>query len=202
MAKNGSREVWPGEYVGRLWDHPGVRLRPVRRSVAEFWAAAPRPLQKRARWAMTKAQWALWQFIRDPARLGTPAVARVPVWIPEHEAGFVLDYLLPESGVNVQLDRWRPEYLDDEFPPLDFEADPDNPWNDERDHLLAECCGIEVVHFWDAHVLDLGPEAICEEIRLELGIGRPATLRRDWYAAEMRAPSGRHLPPPGEEGGH
>jgi len=194
MAKNGSGEALPSDYVGRLWDHPGVELRPVRRTVAAFWAAAPPALQERARSGMTKAQSAVWEVIRDPARLGTAAVAKVPVWIPEHQVGFVLDYLLPESGVNVQLDPWRPEYLEDELPPLDFEADPDNPWNDERDDLLAECCGIEVVHFWDSFVDELGPEVILEEIRMELGIGRPATLRRDWYAPGERGPPGTRKP--------
>jgi len=200
MANNGSAAPWPGDYVGRLWDHPLVELKPVRVCLRQLWEAAPRPLQKRARWAMTREQQALWELIRDPARLGTVAVAKVPLWIPEVGVGYVLDFFLPESGVNVQLDRWRPEYLDDEEPEIDFEAEPDNPHNESREEDLRTFRGIEVLHFWDTEVSEAGPEVVLEEIRFELGIGRPPTLRRDWYKAGSAGGAGDT--PPGPSRGH
>jgi hypothetical protein len=165
-------------YVGRLWDNPLVSLRCLKRPVEEFWATAPSWLQDRARLPMTPVQLALWEVIRDPARLGTAAVARVPAWVAEYEAGYVLHFLLPEYGVNVQIDPWKPEYEQEEPPDIDFDEDPDHPLNDSRDEDLLETFGIETVTFWDTAVLEMGAEETCEEIRRELGFGRPPWMQR------------------------
>lgn len=165
-------------YVGRLWDMPLVSLKALQMPIAEFWERAPPALLERARRAMTPVQQALWEVIRDPKRLGTEAVAMVPAWVPEYEAGYVLHFLLPEYGVNVQIDPWLPEYEAEEPPDVDFEEDPDHPCNDARDEDLREAFGIEPLRFWDTAVLEMGAEEACNEIRRELGFGRPPWLER------------------------
>ncbi len=171
-------QAWAGQYVGRLWDLPLVSLQTVKVPIAEFWERAPPALRERAKRRMTPVQQALWEVIRDPKRLGTEAVAMVPAWVPEYEAGYVLHFLLPEYGVNVQIDAWLPEYEQEELPDIDFDADPDNPCNESRDADLSEAFGIETVTFWDRAVLEMGVEEACEEIRRELGFGRPPWLER------------------------
>lgn len=172
------REPPGAEYVGRLWDNPLVSLQPLRIPVEALRARAPAWLRDRARLPMTPVQHALWDVIRDPVRLGTAAAAMVPAWVEEYEAGYVMHFLLPEYGVNVQIDPWKPEYDKDELPDIDPDAEPDNPWNDSRDEDLCETFGIETLRFWDAAVLEMGVEETCAEIRRELGFGRPSWMQR------------------------
>ncbi len=181
-------QAWAGQYVGRLWDNPLVSLQPVRLPIAEFRERAPPALRERARQPMTPLQQALWEVIRDPKRLGTEAVAMVPAWVEEYEAGYVMHFLLPEYGVNVQIDPWLPEYEQEEFPDIDPDADPDNPHNESRDGDLCETFGIETVHFWDAAVREMGVQETCEEIRRELGFGRPPWLDRMSGAKPSKVP--------------
>jgi len=181
-------QQWASQYVGRLWDLPLVSLQPVRLPISEFWKRAPPALRERARQPMTPLQKALWDVIRDPKRLGTEAVPMVPAWVEEYEAGYVMQFLLPEYGVNVQIDPWRPEYEKPELPDIDMEADPDNPYNESRDGDLCEAFGIETCHFWDTAVKEMGVEETCEEIRRELGFGRPPWLRRMEGAKPSRIP--------------
>jgi len=77
------------------------------------------------------------------------AVRRVPVWIPGPQVGYVLDFLLPEYRVRGQIDRWEAHFDDDEPDNFDFKAQPDHPFNDDRDGDLLDLHGIVVVHLWD-----------------------------------------------------
>lgn len=181
-------QEWASRYVGRLWDMPLVSLQPIRQRLEEFWERAPPELRDRARRPMTPLQQELWEVIRDPKRLGTEAVAMVPAWVAEYEAGYVMHFLLPEYGVNVQIDPWLPEYEGEELPDVDTEADPDNPWNESRDDDLREIFGIETCRFWDAAVREMGVEETCEEIRRELGFGRPPWMRRMEGARSSKVP--------------
>ena len=157
---------------------PGVSLRPFERSISELWRTAPTRLRKRASRPFTPEQRAVWEVFRDHKRLGTEAVPNVPLWIDEHELGYVLDFLLPEYGLNVQIDRWEPSFDEEEPPDVDIDAEPDHPYNEERKFALLECRGIESVHFWDDVVREFGGEEICAEVRKELGFGRPPWLTR------------------------
>ena len=181
-------QAWAGQYVGRLWDMPLVSLKAVELPIAEFWERAPPALRERARQPMTPVQQALWEVIRDPKRLGTEAVAMVPAWVPEFEAGYVLHFLLPEYGVNVQIDPWLPEYEQEGLPDVDFDEDPDHPYNESREEDLREAFGIETVQFWDTAVLEMGAEEACNEIRRELGFGRPPWLERMSGAKPSKVP--------------
>lgn len=178
MERLAADQEWAGQYVGRLWDMPLVSLKAVTLPVAEFWKRAPPALLERARLPMTPVQQALWEVIRDPKRLGTEAVAMVPAWVPEYEAGYVLHFLLPEFGVNVQVDPWLPEYEQEEPPDVDPDAEPDHPHNESREQDLSEAFGIETLRLWDTAVLEMGAEETCNEIRRELGFGRPPWLER------------------------
>jgi hypothetical protein len=150
------------EWYGRLHELPFVRLRPLRVPVARLRATAPDWLVERAAARTDPVRRLVWEVLRDPARVGTPAVAQVPAYLPALGRGYVLDFLLPEYGVNVQVDRWGEEGTDD---------------GEDRDFDLREALGIETVRFFDVWVrsnLDL----LAAEVRKELGIGRPAWLRR------------------------
>jgi len=162
--------------LGRLWDLPLVTLQPLQQSVEELRRAAPRWLRERAARPMSPAQQDVWQIIRHRDQLGTEAVAQVAVWIEDYELGYVLDFVLPEYGVNLQVSEWEPRYEQDELPEFDPAVTPDHPFNEERDDALRECLGIEVVSYWDTQVRELGPESVCDEIRKELGFGRPPWL--------------------------
>ena len=154
------------EWMGRLHELPYVRLRPLRVPVARLRCSAPDWLQDRARARTDPLRQRVWDLLRDPANVGTPAVAQVPAHLPDVKRGYVLDFLLPEYGVNVQIDRWNDE-----------QPDPDDAWDEHRDDDLREALGIETIRFWDVWVRDnLGQ--VVDEIRKELGIGRPAWLRR------------------------
>ncbi|HEX5135644.1 MAG TPA: hypothetical protein VFY93_01635 [Planctomycetota bacterium] len=94
----------------------------------------------------------------------------------------------PGNGVNVQIDPWLPEYDQEELPDIDPDADPNNPYNESRDEDLREAFGIETCRFWDAAVREMGVEETCEEIRRELGFGRPPWLHRMSGAKPSRVP--------------
>jgi hypothetical protein len=157
------------DWTGRLWDLPLVWLRPLRVPVERLRHSAPEWLHERARARSGPLRQRVLELLRDPARVGTAVVAQVPVWLPRRQVGYVLDFLFPEYGVNLQIDSWA-----------EVEArtgDPDHAWNLERDEDLRGAHGIETLHYWDvavAEVLDRFPE----EVRMELGIGRPRWLRK------------------------
>ena len=161
------------EFKGRLCEFPLWKPHPLPTDIPELRAAAPTALIARA--ARSPREWTerLWEEILDPRRLGCVAVRRVPVWIPGPQVGYVLDFLLPEYSVNVQIDRWEAHFDDDEADNFDFRAQPDHPFNDDRDGDLLDLHGIVVVHLWDLAVANDGVAAACREIRLELGIDRP-----------------------------
>jgi len=163
-------------YLSRLHDLPGVDLRPFEVPLTERWDRAPAALQARAREPLGPVKRALFDAMRVPDALGTEVVARVPIWLPEYEVGYVLDFLFPEYGVNLQIDVYdrRLEESDDfDLDQLDFEAEPDHPYNDARDSDLREAFGIEVLHYWDCGVEEMGPATTIRELRYDLGIGRP-----------------------------
>lgn len=150
------------EWFGRLHELPFVRLRPLRVPVARLRATAPDWLRERAEARQDALRLRVWDLLRDPAHVGTPAVAGVPAYLPGLGRGYVLDFLLPEYGVNVQIDRWEDEERDD---------------GEERDFDLREAYGIETGRFFDVWVKG-NLDQLAGEIRKELGIGRPAWLRR------------------------
>ncbi len=165
-ADHSARREEAAEWIGRLHELPTVRLRPLRVPVARLRSSAPEWLKDRARARIDPLRERVWDLLRDPTRVGTPAAAQVPVHLPDVGRGYVLDFLLPEYGVNVQIDAW-----DDERP------DPDDTWSEDRDGDLRAAFGIETIRFWDVWLkgnLDL----VVDEIRKELGIGRPAWLHR------------------------
>jgi len=150
------------EWFGRLHELPFVRLRPLKVPVARLRASAPDWLRERAEARDVPLRRRVWDVLRDPARVGTPAVAHVPAYLPQLRRGYVLDFLLPEYGVNVQVDRWDGEETDD---------------GEDRDSDLREALGIETVRFFDVWVRD-NLDLLAGELRKELGIGRTAWLRR------------------------
>lgn len=161
------------DWIGRLWDLPLVWLRPLKVPVERLRHSAPEWLRERAEARTDPLRQRLWEVLRDPRRVGTPAVAQVPVYLPRWDTGYVCDFLFPEFGVNLQIDRWLPERPRT----VDFSRDPDDPLNLQRDEDLREALGIETIHYWDVaveEILDRFPE----EIRRELGIGRPTWLRK------------------------
>ncbi len=160
-------------FTGRVWQFPFWQPKPLSIEITELTASAPPELRRRA--ARQPAEWTerLWEEIRDPGRLGCVAVRRVPVWIPGPRVGYVLDFLLPEYSINVQIDRWEAHFDHDEPDDFNFVAQPDHPFNDDRDSDLLDLHGIVVVHLWDLAVANDGVAAACREIRLELGIDRP-----------------------------
>lgn len=152
------------EWIGRLHDVPLVHLRPLRVPVERLRRSAPDWLKERATARMDPLRVRVWEILRDPAHVGTLATPLVPVHLPEVGRGYVLDFLLPEYGLNVQVERW-----DDETP-----AD---AWDEHRDTDLRERLGIETIRFWDVWV-ERNLDLLAGELRKELGIGRPAWLRR------------------------
>lgn len=170
----------PRNYLSRLHDLPGVQLRPFDVPLTELWERAPAALQARAREPLGPLKRALFDAMRVPKALGTEVVARVPIWVPEYEVGYVLDFLFPEYGVNLQIDAYDPRIDEDEdfpFEELDFDAEPDHPHNHDRDAILREALGIEVLHYWDCGVEEMGLAVMTRELRYDLGIGRPAEPR-------------------------
>lgn len=165
-ADHSARREEAAEWIGRLHELPFVRLRPLRVPVARLRHSAPEWLQDRARARTDPLRGQVWDLLRDTARVGTPAASQVPVHLPEVGRGYVLDFLLPEYGVNVQIDRWNDE-----------QPDPDDAWSENRDGDLRAAYGIETVRFWDVWVRE-NLDLVVNEIRKELGIGRPAWLRR------------------------
>jgi hypothetical protein len=158
------------DWIGRLWDLPLVWLRPLRVPVERLRRSAPEWLQERAGTRTSPLKQRVWEMLRDPSRLGTPAVAQVPVYLPREDVGYVLDFLFPEYGVNLQINRWSA----DGRPAA---PDPDDALNMQRDEDLRRALGIETIHYWDACVEEHF-EHFAEEIRKELGIGRPQWLRK------------------------
>jgi len=187
MGSDHSEQLQPADYVGRLFDLPSVNLRPFRTPITELWKSAPHSLRQRASRPMRPAQKALWDVLRQPEQLGCPVHFNVPIWFPWEEVGtepgdevgYVLDFLIPEYGVNVQVDPWDPVFDSEGWPEFDFDAQPDHPYNEEREPILCECRGIETVRYWDQSVDEVGAEEICVELRRELGIGCPAWLKRN-----------------------
>jgi len=163
MDQHLARREEGAEWAGRLHDLPFVRLRPLRVAVARLRGTAPDWLKERAQARTDPLKRRVWDLLRDPKHVGTLAVAQVPVHLPEIGVGYVLDFLLPEYGVNVQIDGW------------DDEEDPDG--GEDRDRHLRDALGIETVRFWDVWVRE-NLDLLADEIRKELGIGRPAWLRR------------------------
>jgi len=166
----------PRHYIGQLHELPGVVLAPIEVPLSEFWDRAPAALQARAREPLGPIGWALLEGMRTPGVLDTEVIARVPVWVARHGIGFVLDFLFPEYGVNIQVDAWEPRYLDDDvswMDELDFDAEPDHPCHDDRDAYLNEELGIECLHFWDIGIEQMGIPVALQEFRYTLGIGRP-----------------------------
>jgi hypothetical protein len=152
------------EWFGRLHDMPFVRLQPLRVPVERLRHSAPPWLAERAMARMDPLRVRVWELLRDPARVGTLATALVPVHMPEVGRGYVLDFLLPEYGLNVQVERWEDDA-------------PSDPWDEHRDADLRNALGIETLRFWDVWVVE-NLDQLALEIRKELGIGRPAWLRR------------------------
>ena len=177
------------KFGGRLWEDPLASLKPLARPVSWFWDRAPAWLVERARRPFTEIQAGLWEALRDPDRIGTEVLARVPIWIPQYEVGYVLDFLIPEYSVNLQIDEWREEFLADEAPEFDFEAEPDHPENFGRSEDLRQAFGIEPISYYDTTVRDWGVEVTIEEVRRDLGFGRPAWMQR------MPSSKPCHLPP-------
>src|SRR5262245_16637153 len=93
----------PAEWKGRLHDLPFVRLEPLRVPVEKLRRSAPDWLAERASARMDPLRQRVWGVLRDPAHVGTPAAGFVPVHLPDVGRGHVLDFLLPEYGVNVQV---------------------------------------------------------------------------------------------------
>ena len=163
-AGHAARRDEAAEWIGRLHELPFVRLKPLRVPVERLRCSAPPWLVERAMARMDPLRVRAWEILRDPARVGTLATALVPVHIPEVGRGYVLDFLLPEYGLNVQIDRWEDDA-------------PGDPWDEHRDSDLRNALGIETIRFWDVWVVD-NLDQLAGEIRKELGIGRPAWLRR------------------------
>lgn len=161
-----ARREQAAEWIGRLHELPRVQLKPLRVTVGRLRSSAPEWLKERAQARTDPIRQRVWDVLRDPAQVGTPAAAQVPVHIPESGRGYVLDFLLPEYGVNVQIDRWA----------ADEPPDPDDAWNEDRDGDLRGALGIETIRYWDVWVKQ-SLDQLAEEIRKELGIGRPAWLR-------------------------
>jgi hypothetical protein len=162
-AEHASRRAEAAEWNGRLHELPFVRLRPLRVAIARLRHSAPEWLRERAQARTDPLRQRAWDVLKDPAAVGTPAVAQVPVHLPDHGAGYVLDFLFPEYGVNVQIDAWDGG----------DEGDPDD---EDRDLRLREAHGIETIRFWDVWVRE-NLDLLAGEIRKELGIGRPSWLR-------------------------
>ncbi|MGQ0614122.1 MAG: hypothetical protein ACT4PV_10335 [Planctomycetaceae bacterium] len=160
------------DWLGRLWDLPGVELKPLRKPVSFFHATAPAALKARIA-PLEGAKLAAWRLLQNRARLGTEAVAQVPIFIPEWELGYVCDFLLPEYGVNVQIDPWVEDEPDDLV--IDFTREPDHAWNLEREGALRDAFGIEQLGYYDHCVLN-DPDLFLDELRKELGIGRPGWI--------------------------
>jgi hypothetical protein len=152
------------EWMGRLHDMPFVRLKPLRVPVERLRHSAPPWLAERATARMDPLRVRVWEILRDPARVGTLATPLVPAYLPEVGRGYVLDFLLPEYGLNVQVERWEDDA-------------PSDPWDEHRDNDLRDALGIETLRFWDVWVAE-NLDQLAGEIRKELGIGRPAWLRR------------------------
>jgi hypothetical protein len=154
------------DWTGRLWDLPLIWLRPLRVPVERLRHSAPDWLRERAEARSSPLRRGVLDALRG---VGTAVVPQVPVWLPQRGVGYVLDFLFPEYGVNLQLDSWAEAENGDK--------DPDHAWNLVRDEDLRAAHGIETLHYWDvavAEMLDHFPE----EIRRELGIGRPRWLRK------------------------
>jgi hypothetical protein len=152
------------EWIGRLHDMPFVRLKPLRVPVERLRHSAPPWLAEQAMARMDPLRVRVWELLRDPASVGTLATPLVPVHLPDVGRGYVLDFLLPEYGLNVQIERWEDEA-------------PGDPWDEHRDGDLRDALGIETLRFWDVWVVE-NLDQLAGEIRKELGIGRPAWLRR------------------------
>jgi very-short-patch-repair endonuclease len=162
MDEHLARREEAAEWAHRLHELPFVRLHPLRVPVARLRASAPDWLRERAEARTDPLRRRVWDLLRDPAHVGTPAVAQVPVFLTAVRRGYVLDFLLPEYGVNVQVDRWDDGECDD---------------GEDRDADLRDELGIETVRFWDVWVRE-NLDLLAGEIRKELGIGRPPWLRR------------------------
>jgi hypothetical protein len=140
--------------IGRLWDIPLVTLQPPQRPVGEFWTTAPAWLRDLARQPPDAVAALLWEQLREG--FPTEVVPRVPVWVPEAEEGYVVDFLLPQVSVGVVIDR----------------ADPEAEWawkwwgNLQAD---LQSVGIEPLGFF-ADVVREDPAECATEIRYELGI--------------------------------
>jgi len=189
MKKLDERQRWASDYLGRLWVLPSVNLKPLEISVVELWNRAPPWLCEKARAPMGPLHAGLWRLLGDPAVFGTEAFSRVPLWVPDEQVGYVLDFLIPEFSVNVQISPWQEE---EEFDEIDFEVDPDNSWNCARDEDLRRIAGIETTGYWDVIVKEIGYVEACREVRKDLGFGRPPWL--DLYRREHNNHS--ILPPP------
>jgi very-short-patch-repair endonuclease len=149
------------EAVGRTHDLPGVRLAPLRTPLAEHIRRAPAGLKAQVA-PLTPLEARLWELLKDPARLGTEAVAKVPIWIPELGTGYVVDFLLPQVSVAIVIE--PPESTSEE-------EDPDEAARTEAlmtmcDDLQEE--GIETISFYPEWI-EQDPEAVLEEIRTDLG---------------------------------
>jgi len=89
----------------RIRQSPHAAPRPPRHAGDHFWNSAPS-------WLRLVASLPLYPFeqrLRERLRQGLPTdvVARVPIWIPDVRAGYVMDFLLPESRVGIVIDNER-----------------------------------------------------------------------------------------------
>jgi len=162
---------WVADYLGRRWDRPDVCFRPVERPVAELRRTAPPFLRKLASRPLRPVQAKLWEVLRNRKRFGTEVVPNVPFWIPELGRGYLLDFLLPEYGFNVQTGRVHDVLVDETVLPLDPELE-------ERTERLARA-GIVAAYYCEHCIAERGAESVAQQIRKELGFGRPPWLHRN-----------------------
>ncbi|MFQ5845791.1 MAG: hypothetical protein ACE5JG_12480 [Planctomycetota bacterium] len=154
-------------HVGRLCDLPGVRLGPLPVTPAELWQRAPPWLRAQVR-PLNPVEEMLWRVLGDPGRLGTCAVAKVPLYLPEIGDGIVVDFLLPDYSFAVEVgDFWC---AGDSGEAFDREVAEDTE-RLEWDEALREFLGIERLHFYADGIVE-SPERIVEEIRWEVGLQR------------------------------
>ena len=116
------------------------------------------------------------RLLRNTSMLRSRCRSTLAGWIHPSPSGLIT--ILPEFGVNVQIDQWEPCFDALEPPNIDIELSPDHPLNYERPTVLEEV-GIEALSFYE-DLADPGfARDVMSEIRCELGFGRPPWLQRD-----------------------
>jgi hypothetical protein len=168
MANHRNEELLDPEAIARIGTDAGpcgmagARLRPLKTPLAEHIRRAPARLKAQVK-PLTPLEDRLWAMLKDPARLGTEAVPKVPIWIPELNTGYVVDFLLPQVSVAIVIE------------PPESTGEDDDPDEAARTEALIAMCedlreeGIETISFYPEWI-ERDPEAVLEDIRVESGL--------------------------------